>query len=104
MEETMTTGLAARLPGITVKTLQRWEREGRLVRPPAPPAAGAVTPRATRAFLRMAPAEPRRVVVCCRVPSAAQRPDLADQRRVLEQFAVARGLAGVEFVEEVRAA
>jgi predicted site-specific integrase-resolvase len=31
MEGTMTTGQAARLPGITVKTLQRWEREGRLV-------------------------------------------------------------------------
>jgi predicted site-specific integrase-resolvase len=35
------------------------------------------------------------------VSSAAQRPDLANQRRVLEQFTAARGLAGVEFVEEV---
>jgi predicted site-specific integrase-resolvase len=49
----------------------------------------------------MAPAEPRRVVAYCRVSSVAQRPDLADLRRVLELFAVARGLAGVEFVEEV---
>jgi putative resolvase len=49
----------------------------------------------------MAPAEPRRVVAYCRESSAAQRPDLANQRRVLEQFTVARGLAGVEFVEEV---
>jgi predicted site-specific integrase-resolvase len=49
----------------------------------------------------MAPAEPRRVVAYCRVSSVAQRPDLADLRRVLEQFAVARGLAGVEFVKEV---
>jgi len=58
----MTTGQAARLLGITVKTLQRWEREGRLVP-------------ATRTA--------------------------SNRRRVLEQFAVARGLAGVEFVDEV---
>jgi DNA-binding transcriptional MerR regulator len=31
MENTMGTGQAAKLLGITVKTLQRWEREGRLV-------------------------------------------------------------------------
>ena len=32
---------------------------------------------------------------------AAQKPDLINQRRVLEEFIVARGLANVEFVEEV---
>jgi putative resolvase len=31
MENTMGVGQAARLLGITVKSLQRWEREGRLV-------------------------------------------------------------------------
>jgi predicted site-specific integrase-resolvase len=31
MEKTLGTGEAARLLGITVKTLQRWEREGWLV-------------------------------------------------------------------------
>ena len=88
----MGTGQAARLLGITIKTLQRWEREGRLV-----PAARAASNRRRytesqlRAFLRMAPAEPRRVVAYCRVSIVAQRPDLANQRRVLEQFAVARG-------------
>lgn len=98
----MSTGQAARLLGITVKTLQRWEREGRLV--PATRTASnrrRYTESQLRTFLRLAPAEPRRVVAYCRVSGAAQRPDLANQRRVLEQFAVARGLAGVEFVEEV---
>ena len=37
----------------------------------------------------------------CRVSSAAQRPDLRNQRRVLEEFVAARGLADVEFVEEI---
>ncbi len=32
MENTISTGKAAKLLGVSVKTLQRWEREGRLVR------------------------------------------------------------------------
>jgi len=44
---------------------------------------------------------PTRLVAYCRVSSAAQKPDLANQRKVLEEFVVARGLAGVEFIEEV---
>jgi predicted site-specific integrase-resolvase len=98
----MGTAQAAKLLGTTVKTLQRWEREGRLV-----PAARSTSNRRRytesqlRVFLRLAPAGPRRVVAYCRVSSAAQRPDLRNQRRVLEQFAAARGLAGVEYVEEV---
>ena len=31
MENTMSTGKAAKLLGVSVKTLQRWEREGRLI-------------------------------------------------------------------------
>jgi putative resolvase len=31
MENTIGTGKAAKLLGVTVKTLQRWEREGRLI-------------------------------------------------------------------------
>jgi predicted site-specific integrase-resolvase len=40
-------------------------------------------------------------VAYCRVSSAAQKPDLTNQRHVLEDFVVAKGLANVEFVEEV---
>jgi len=31
MENTLSTGKAAKLLGVSVKTLQRWEREGRLI-------------------------------------------------------------------------
>jgi predicted site-specific integrase-resolvase len=31
MESTLSTGKAARMLGVAVKTLQRWEREGRLI-------------------------------------------------------------------------
>ena len=105
MENTIPIGKAASLLGVTVKTLQRWEREGRLI-----PAVRTETNRRMysetqlRAFQGLqhrGGREPSRVVAYCRVSSAAQKPDLVNQRRVLEEFVVARGLAGVEFVEEV---
>jgi hypothetical protein len=37
----------------------------------------------------------------CRVSSAAQRPDLKNQRRVLEDFCTACGVVNVAFIEEV---
>lgn len=101
----MSTGRAAKLLGVTVKTLQRWEREGRLV-----PAARTdsnrrlYTESQIREFqgLRQScTTEPRRSVAYCRVSSHAQKPDLLNQRRVLEEFVVAKGLANVEFIEEV---
>lgn len=100
----MSTGKAAKRLGVSVKTLQRWEREGRLI-----PAARTdsnrrlYTEAQLQAFIgwRQAPESPSRVVAYCRVSSAAQKPDLANQRRVLEEFVVARGLANVEFIEEV---
>ncbi len=100
----MSTGKAAKLLGVSVKTLQRWEREGRLI-----PAARTdsnrrrYTESQLREFLRLRnhTTEPKRIVAYCRVSSAAQKPDLDNQRRVLEEFVVAKGLANVEFIEEV---
>jgi len=50
---------------------------------------------------RDVPRAARSPVACCQVSSAAQKPDLKNQRRVLEHFCAARGVANVEFVEEV---
>jgi predicted site-specific integrase-resolvase len=104
MEYTMSTGKAAKLLGVSVKTLQRWERAGRLI-----PVARTDSNRRlyTEAQLRQviglrhAASEPTRLIADCRVSSAAQKPDLANQRKVLEEFVVAKGLANVECVEEV---
>lgn len=46
-------------------------------------------------------ASARTAVAYCRVSSAAQKPDLKNQRRVLEDFCAARGVAGTQFIEEV---
>ena len=99
----MGTGNAAKLLGVTVKTLQRWDREGRLS-PLARTDSNRrlYTESQLREFIGIQQrGEPTRIVAYCRVSSAAQKLDLANQRRVLEDFVVARGLANVEFIEEV---
>ena len=45
---------------------------------------------------------PQRIIAYCRVSSQAQRPDLKNQRSVIEDFCLARGMANVEFVEEIK--
>lgn len=50
---------------------------------------------------RTAVAVPRKHVAYCRVSSQAQRPDLRNQRRIVEDFCVARGLENVEYIEEI---
>lgn len=104
MENTISISKAAEMVGVTVKTLQRWEREGRL----APVARTATNRRVytieqVRAFqgVRLSGQAPTRLVAYCRVSSQAQKPDLTNQRAVLEQFCAARGLANVEVISEV---
>lgn len=104
MEVTMSSAQAARLLGVAVKTMQRWDREGRLVPVGHTQSNRRVyTEAQLREFIgvRQHRQAPNRMVAYCRVSSAAQRPDLAKQRRVLEDFIVARGLANVKFVEEI---
>ena len=104
MENTISTGKAAKLLGVSVKTLQRWEREGRLL-PIARTDSNRrlyTESRITEFLgLRIPEKQPTRILAYCRVSSAAQKPDLANQRKVLEEFVVARGLANVEFIEEM---
>jgi putative resolvase len=104
METTITISKAAEMLGVTVHTLQRWDREGRLT-----PVARTQTNRRVytvdqiRAFqgLRLSGHAPTRVVAYCRVSSPAQKPDLDNQRVVLEQFCAARGRADIEVISEI---
>jgi predicted site-specific integrase-resolvase len=49
----------------------------------------------------LAHAAERAMVVYMRVSSQAQKPDLVNQRTVLEQFCAARGIAVTEWVSEI---
>ncbi|MDE0206689.1 MAG: IS607 family transposase [Candidatus Tectomicrobia bacterium] len=91
----------ADLIGVSVSTLQRWDRQGRL------------QPRRTPSNRRLytdehlarvgGPLRPTRrtTAVYARVSSQAQKPDLDNQVRVLEQFCAANGWAVDEWIREV---
>lgn len=103
MEAVLSTGAAAMRLGVSVKTLQRWDREGRLVPSARTPGGRRLYSESQllRQLGRQPPVLPQRVLAYCRVSSAAHKAGLREQRRVIEEFAVARGLANVEFLEEI---
>jgi predicted site-specific integrase-resolvase len=93
---------AATLLGKSVKTLQRWDREGVLKASRMPSGRRCYDERDVLAAIGRKPQQEKRSVVAyCRVSSAAQKSDLANQRAALEQFCAARGLSDVEYVMEI---
>lgn len=98
----LTTGQAAAYLKRHPKTLQGWDRDGSL------PAQRTSTNRRywlksdlDRYLGKTSPATVRSSIAYCRVSSQAQRRDLKNQRSIMEDFCVARGLANVEFIDEV---
>jgi len=100
--EGLTTGQSSKYIGRHPKTLQAMDREGVL------PAKRTATGRRywlrsqldtflgrTSAIVR------RRKIAYCRVSSQAQRPDLKNQRRIVEEFCIAKAMANVDYIEEV---
>jgi putative resolvase len=99
---TFSTGKAAAYPGVGVKTLQCWDRQGRLKPQRTPSGRRAYSKTMLDSVMRRdSPQGARKAVAYCRVSRAAQKPDLKNQRRVLEDLCAARGVANVDFVEEV---
>ena len=98
-----TLGAAAKYVGRHPKTLQVMDRRGVL------PAKRTSTGR--RYWLRSdldgylgktsPEGAPRKNIAYCRVSSQAQRPDLKNQRKIIEQFCIAKGLPNVDFIEEI---
>jgi putative resolvase len=97
-----TPAVFAKRVGVSVKTLQKWDRIGVL------PAKRTITNRRyytdedLAAALRLPRVQKeRRTVAYCRVSSPAQKPDLANQRRVLEAFCTQRNIEVDEWMMEV---
>ena len=91
--------------GLSVKTLQRWDREGKLKPLRTPSNRRQYTDDHIRQALglrgvQIAPTL-RKIVVYVRVSRQAQRPDLENQRTALEQFCTARGLTVDEWIADI---
>lgn len=92
----------AKRVNVSVKTIQKWDRLGIL------PAKRTITNRRyytdedLSAALRM-PRVPsvRRTVAYCRVSSQAQKPDLANQKRILEQYCQQQHVEVDEWIMEI---
>ena len=97
-----TIGEFAKLVGVVPKTLQRWDREGRLKSHRTVTNQRYYTDEDLAIVLGLEKhAKKKRCVVYCRVSSPAQKPDLVNQRQNLEQFCTARGLVVDEWFEEI---
>ena len=91
----------ANLIGVSVSTLQRWDRQGRL-KPQRTPGNRRLYTDQHLAFVGRASRPNGRITtVYARVSSQAQKPDLDNQIRVLEQFCAANGWTVNEWVKEV---
>jgi len=98
----LTLGEAAKYLSRHPKTLQAWDRDGSLPAHRSPGGRRYYNKRDLDVFLgKTAAAPPRVSLAYCRVSSQAQRPDLRNQRSALEDFCLARGLANVEYIEEI---
>src|SRR5579883_501527 len=100
-----TIGVFAKRVGVAVRTVQRWDREGCLKARRTLNNRRYYTEQDVVAVLghqgKETAGQARRCVAYCRVSSQAQKPDLLNQRRVLEQFCSARGLLVDEWLEEI---
>jgi predicted site-specific integrase-resolvase len=98
-----TIGAFAKRVGVAVHTLQRWDREGRLTAHRTLNNRRYYTEADVATVLGTAPdtGRHRKSVVYLRVSSPAQKLDLANQRKALEQFCVARGIIVDEWIDEI---
>jgi predicted site-specific integrase-resolvase len=97
-----TPAVFAKRVGVSVKTLQKWDRIGVLAAKRTITNRRYYTDEDLAAALRLPRVQKeRRTVAYCRVSSQAQKPDLANQRRVLEAFCTQRTIEVDEWMMEV---
>ena len=86
---------------VSVKTLQRWDRQGVLRAHRTPTNRSYYTTADLESILPQAARAGRRTVAYSRVSSVAQKPDLENQQRLLEAFCTARGFVVDEWISEI---
>ena len=99
---TYSTGQFAKLLGVSVKTLQRWDREGNLKSKRTPTGRRYYTEDQLNGFIGHRVRQLERVTVAYyRVSSQAQKPDLKNQKARLEEFCIAKGISVDDWIEEI---
>jgi predicted site-specific integrase-resolvase len=88
--------------GVSVSTLRRWEREGRLMpeRTLGNQRIYVETHLAVARNLKDGK-RPEKVIIYCRVLSNAQKEDLKHQAEAMEQFCLSQGVSITEVVSEI---
>jgi putative resolvase len=89
------------LTGFAVKTLQKWDRDKKLVPTRTPTNRRIYTDEHLRLIRGFPKESARKTIVYLRVSSQAQKPDLKNQRNTLEQFCASRGYEVTEWIEEI---
>jgi predicted site-specific integrase-resolvase len=86
----------AKLAGVSAKTLQRWDREGRLKPVARTPGNRRLytSEQLNQMFNRVSKTK-QVTIATMRVSSQTQKPDLSNQRAALEQFCIDRGIAEI---------
>ena len=88
--------------GVSVETLRRWDRTGKLKAKRTPSNHRYYTEDDLLQAKGLKPISRERLVkVYCRVSSAKQKNELANQKVAMEQFCLARGYAVNEWIEEI---
>ena len=98
--ETFKTGEFSQLTGVRIKTLQKWDREKKLIANRTGSNRRFYTHEHLSKITGKKVAE-RLTMVYLRVSSSAQKPDLLNQRIRVEQLCAARGYTVSEWYEEI---
>ena len=86
---------------VSVKTLQRWDRQGVLKAHRTASNRRYYTQEDLRKILPEEERSRRRTIADCRVSSVAQKPDLENQRKHLSEFCQVSGLPVDEWISEI---
>ena len=92
----------AKLAGVSIKALQRWDREGRLKAASRTPWNRRLyTQEQLNSLLQVKFKGERVTIAYVRVSSQAQKGDLTNQKMALEQFCIAKGMVVDEWMSEI---
>src|SRR5258708_28159343 len=85
---------------VSVKTLQRWDRQEVLKAPRTATNRRYYTQEDLLSILPQEAGARRRIIAYCRVSSAAQKPDLENQRRILAELSESNSSVVDQYISE----